>query len=216
MGSVQKLYSCGLYSNVVEICNLTNCAKEISADKIPQAQICQLQILLADSYLELREWKLAESLYRMILQQRKLAMKTRQITEMVDGVSAEVASEADIKYRLHQCCVALGQSNQAINVLQSIPSSSRSVKVDMSLGRLYHLAGMDKPAVAAYREVVRECPLAVEALRALLQLGVKPRELQELSLHLELDWLSGWVGAQAKLYSRDYTGAVQVRRRVQN
>ena len=71
LGSVEKLYQSGLYSNVVEICNLTNCAKDISSDKIPPAQICQMQLLLADSYLELREWKLAENLYRMILQQRK-------------------------------------------------------------------------------------------------------------------------------------------------
>ena len=63
--SVQKLYSSGLFSNVVEVCTLTNCAKDISSDKIPQAQIWQLQVLLADSYLELREWKLAEGLYRL-------------------------------------------------------------------------------------------------------------------------------------------------------
>jgi len=209
LGSVEKLYQSGLYSNVVEICNLTNCAKEISSDKIPPGQICQMQLLLADSYLELREWKLAESLYRMILQQRKQANKARQMTELSSVGNCELVSEVDIKYKLHQCCVAVGQSNQAISVLQSIPSANRTVKVNMSLGRLYHLAGMEKPAIAAYREVLRECPLAVEALRALLQLGVKPRELQELSLHLELDWLSGWVGAQAKLYSRDYPGAVQ-------
>ena len=48
----------------------------------------------------------------------------------------------------------------------------------MALGRLYQLAGMEKPAISSYREVVRECPLAVEALRALIQLGLKPRELQ--------------------------------------
>ena len=78
LGSVEKLYQSGLYSNVVEICNLTNCAKEISSDKIPPGQICQMQLLLADSYLELREWKLAESLYRMILQQRKQVRNTQQ------------------------------------------------------------------------------------------------------------------------------------------
>ena len=154
VGSVQKLYNCGLYSNVVEVCNLTNCAKDISSDKIPLVQIWQVQVLLADSYLELREWKLAEGLYRMILQQRKQLGKARQISDMVISPgNTEHASDNDIKYKLHQCLVAMGQSNQAITILQSVPSSGRSVKVNMCLGRLYHLAGMEKPAVAAYREV---------------------------------------------------------------
>ena len=29
-----------------------------------------------------------------------------------------------------------------------------------------------------YREVIRECPLALDAIKALLQLGVAPREIQ--------------------------------------
>ena len=52
--------------------------------------------------------------------------------------------------------------------------------------------------------------LSSPALRALLQLGVKPRDLQELTLDLDLDWVNSWVTAQAKLYSKDYSGAVQV------
>ena len=64
VSSVQHLYNCGLYSNVVEVCNLTNCAKEIYSEKVPAGQLCMVQVLLADSYLELREWKLAENLYR--------------------------------------------------------------------------------------------------------------------------------------------------------
>ena len=68
-------------------------------------------------------------MYRMILQQRKQQGKARQVTELVMiGGSEQGASDNDIKYKLHQCYVALAQSNQAINILQSIPSSSRSVK----------------------------------------------------------------------------------------
>lgn len=215
MSSVQHLYNCGLYSNVVEVCNLTNCAKEIYSEQAPAGQIWQVQLLLADSYLELREWKLAENLYRQILQQRKQLSRARQVCVIVSSGGNDLASDSDIKYKLHQCYVALGQSNQAINILQSIPCSSRSVKVNMSLGRLYQLAGMDKPAISSYREVVRECPLAVEALRALVQLGVKPRELQELTLELDVSWLTGWLAGQTKLFSRDYPGAVQELRKLE-
>ena len=41
---------------------------------------------------------------------------------------------------------------------------------------------MERPAIAAYREVLRECPLALEAVLALLQLGLSSRDIQEITL----------------------------------
>jgi len=50
----------------------------------------------------------------------------------------------------------------------------------MALGRMYQRAGMDRPAVACYREVVKACPFSLEAIRALMQLGVRAKEIQEV------------------------------------
>ena len=116
-----------------------------------------------------------------------------------------------------------GQPNPAVNVLQSIVAKQRPVKVSMALGRLYQQIGMERPAVAAYREVVRECPLALEAVRALLQLGVKAREVEELAGEAQaqllpsrqVDWLGGWIAGQAALHSRDYPRAVQELRQLE-
>ena len=75
---------------------------------------------------------------------------------------------------------------------------------------------MERPAIAAYREVVRECPMAVEAIKALLQLGLKTKEIHELVLDVtsgsqqaEMDWFSGFLAAQAALATRDYGQAVK-------
>jgi anaphase-promoting complex subunit 7 len=160
-----------------------------------------------------------------VLQARKQQLKARQMRspEPAAGDQPLLTGEVEVKFRLHQCYVALGQPNQAVNVLQSIVAKQRTPKVSMALGKLYQQIGMERPAAAAYREVVRECPLALEAVRALLQLGAKPREVQELGLEgrpallasRQADWLAGWAAGQAALHARDYDTAVAELRRLE-
>jgi len=177
-------------------------------------QVWQLQVYHGDALLEMKEWRRAEAVYREALQAKKHYMKVKQL----EGVGeAGNSSEVEVKFKLHKCYVAMGQPNQAINILQSIVAKNRTARVSMALGRLYHQNGMERPAIAAYREVVRECPLALEALRLLLSLGVKAREVQELTMEGlgglvesgQVDWLGGWLAGQAALYSREYDVAVR-------
>jgi len=172
---------------------------------------------LADSLMELREWRRAEPVYRQILHAKKQS-RSKPVPGIVINSSNLIndnCSEVEVKYKLHQCYLNMGQSNnQAINILQSIVAKSRTPKVNMALAKLYHAANMERPAMAAYREVVRECPLAAEAIRGLLQLGVKPREIQEMTAESDVDnnntdWLNDWLAGQFKLYSKDYDGAVR-------
>ena len=218
VNSLQQLYSSGLYSNVVELCNLTNCHKEVFLESLGPSQGCQLQRILADSLLELKEWKRAEAVYRQILQAKKHSRSKPPpvvISMNTPPPCQDLSSEADIKYKLYECYMGMGQSNtQARNILESIATKNRCGKVNMALARLYHAANLERPAIAAYREVVRECPLAVEAVRGLLQLGVKPGEVRDLTLEAEPDpeagtWLPDWVSGLAKLYSRDYEGCAR-------
>jgi len=213
--AVQQLHRAGLHSNLVELCSVTNCVLEQNMEMLNPTQVWQMQVYHGDSLLELKEWRRAEAVYREALQARKHYLKVKQV-EMV-GVEGGNASEVEVKFKLHQCYVAMGQPNQAVNILQSVIAKNRTARVSMALGKLYHQAGMERPAVAAYREVVRECPLAVEAIRALLQLGVKPKEVQELTLESlgglaesgQVEWLGGWLAGQAALYSREYEVAVR-------
>jgi len=212
--ALQQLHSAGLYSNVVDLCSVANCVVEQNLDLLNSNQVWQLQIYHGDALLEMREWRRAEAVYREALQAKKHYMKLKQL----EGVGESGSSiEVDVKYKLHKCYVAMGQPNQAINILQSIVAKNRTARVSMALGRLYHQNGMERPAIAAYREVVRECPLALEALRLLLSLGVKAREVQELTMEGlgglvesgQVDWLGGWLSGQAALYSREYEVAVR-------
>lgn len=57
--------------------------------------------------------------------------------------------------------------------------------------------------------------MAIDAAQALMQLGIKPREIQELTLEATstsprgMEWFGNWVQAHAALASRDYSGATQ-------
>ena len=111
-----------------------------------------------------------------------------------------------------------------MNILQSIVAKQRTARVAMALGKLYQQIGMERPAVASYREVVREQPLALEAIRALLQLGVKAKEVVELSSEAgalvaasrQADWLPSWISAQAALHGKEYEVAVQEMRTLED
>ncbi|KAK7069413.1 Anaphase promoting complex subunit 7, partial [Halocaridina rubra] len=54
-----------------------------------------------------------------------------------------------------ECNIAVRQFTQAVALLESIPQRHRTPKVNMSLGRLYQQAGMERPAITAYKEVLR-------------------------------------------------------------
>lgn len=217
--SLQQLYSSGLHSNVVELANLTNCHKEVFLDSLESGKGSEVQAILADSLLELKEWKRAETIYRQVLQAKKHSRSLKpQMPSLIISNSPAATSDnssemEEIKYKLYQCYLGLGQVSQARNILESISTRSRTVRVHMALAKLYHTANMERPAIAAYREVVRECPLAVEAVRGLLQLGVKPREIQEMSMEKESElgavWMLDWLSGLSKLYARDYEGAVR-------
>lgn len=51
--------------------------------------------------------------------------------------------------------MAVRQYTQALTLLESIPQRHRTPKVNMKLGHLYQQAGMERPAITAYKEVLK-------------------------------------------------------------
>ena len=41
---------------------------------------------------------------------------------------------------------------------------------------------MERPAATCYKDVLKLCPFALDAAQALMALGTKPKEIQELTL----------------------------------
>lgn len=91
----------------------------------------------------------------------------------------------------------------------------------MALAKMCQEQGMERTAITAYKEVLRECPLALEAAEGLLSLGVKGIEVNSLivgcaSSLSNLDWLNTWIKAHAHIHNRDYTHAVSTLRSLDN
>jgi len=212
---LELLYDQCLYTNVVEFGGLLSTIGEHSRDVLTPIQAIQSKVFQADALLQLKEYRRAETFYKHALAARKHYLKTKLIKSPDGSESSDLPCEVELKYSLHKCYMAMSQHNQALTILQSIIAKQRTPKVNEALGRLYHQQGMERPAIAAYREVVRECPLALEAIKPLLQLGLKTKEIHELVLdgtaggQQQLDWFPGYLAAQAALATRDYPQAVK-------
>lgn len=83
----------------------------------------------------------------------------------------------------------------------------------MALAKMFQEQGMERSAITTYKEVLRECPLALEAAEGLLSLGVKGIEVNSLivgcsSTLSNLDWLNTWIKGHAHIHNREYSHAI--------
>lgn len=116
----------------------------------------------------------AENLYRQTLQIRKsILLKSKTTNNKISESQNDIISDADIKYKIHLCCIALKQKNAATEILQMISARLRTPKINMALGNLYKDNGLERVAITCFKEVLRECPLALEAVENLLKMGIK-------------------------------------------
>lgn len=185
--------------------------------------------MVGDAHFEMGDYKRAEIAYKEVLQAKKQLGKSGKMTAPVNGqpVNSGRAEEDEtnglhpmvqdggsLKYKLHLCYIKTQQPTQAINILQSIHAKHRTPQSNMALGRLYQRAGMERPAIACFKEVLKACPLALDAAQILMSAGVKAKEIQELTLDgvnktAGCEWFSQWSQAQSQFASKDFSGASQ-------
>ncbi|XP_044272274.1 anaphase-promoting complex subunit 7 [Tribolium madens] len=208
---LQSMYELELYSNISRVCDLALSASDQKPECLPPLQKFQLLLLYADSLYETQQYAQSENLYRQALQLRKHLLKNKSMSNKITESQPELSSDVEIRFKIHKCCMALKQVNEAIEMLQSIQARLRTPKINMALGNLYSEAGMERSAITCYKEVLRECPLALEAVENLLKLGVKGVEVNALMVEAtsEVTWLNLWLKAQAQLHSRDFENALQ-------
>ncbi|XP_075542666.1 anaphase-promoting complex subunit 7 [Dermacentor variabilis] len=214
---LKLLYDNKLYSNVTALFNLAHPISSHCPDFITVSAKFQSYVYCGDAYVQLGDFKRAEALYQKAIQLKKSAAKAKG-KGPTSIISGDVTSENDIKYQIHVCHVNMKQPTQAISALESIPGKQRSSRVNMALGQLYQQSGNERSAITCYREVLKECPLALEAAKGLLELGVKAVEVAALVLHPggssgsslppHMEWLGQWIKANAYLHSREYSSSV--------
>ena len=154
----------------------------------------------------LREYKLAESLYNRALQINKSNLRPKPKT------LTSLDSETDIliKFNLHLCLFYDKKYQEAFIILDSIPSKQRTVKILLALGKLCQLLMHNKEAILIYREVLKMSKFSVVAIEALLNLGVKLENLPKLPSNMNTDWLNAYLQGKSHLISREYKDAIKV------
>ncbi|KAF2075344.1 hypothetical protein CYY_003373 [Polysphondylium violaceum] len=81
--------------------------------------------------------------------------------------------EYDLKYKISTCYNRLGRFTLSLSYLEAIPLGSRNLEIHLTLARLYRDTGKDKSkdCINSYREALKICPLCIEAINALKELG---------------------------------------------
>ncbi|GAB2221413.1 hypothetical protein Droror1_Dr00012589 [Drosera rotundifolia] len=107
--------------------------------------------------------------------------------------------------------------------MEGIPYKARSLPMHLMMGKLYRSSQHHRAAVACYKECLRNCPYILEAITALADLGVSPKDIISLfpqtlnrsarSLSDQPDssrWLQRYVEAQCCIASNDYKGGIEI------
>lgn len=185
-------------------------AAEHKPEPFTAFQRFQLTVLYADSLYQTRQFIQAEKLFQKalpILAKNLPKMKTNSVKI---SESKKEHSDVEIKFKIYKCCMALERYNAAKEILESVPFKRRTAKINMALANLYRDTGNKRTSALRYKDVLQECPLAIEAAENLLKLGVKGIEVNSLMVQVtsEINWLSQWLKTQAQLYSNDFTNAL--------
>ncbi|KAK0162770.1 hypothetical protein PV327_006519 [Microctonus hyperodae] len=218
---IKLLYDQQLYSNVISLANLVLSLSDHNGDLLPPTAKFLIYVHCADSHFHMGDYRKAESLYKKSLQFRKFLLKLKGATKPSQESYKDLLSDIDIKYQIHVCLMKMKSQLEALQVLQSIPGKQRTPKVNMALAKIFHDQGMERSAITTYKEVLRECPLALEAAEGLLSLGVKGIEVNSLIVGStanlpSLDWLNTWIKAHAHVHNREYNHAVSTLRSLDN
>uniref|UniRef100_A0AAZ3QL67 Anaphase promoting complex subunit 7 n=1 Tax=Oncorhynchus tshawytscha TaxID=74940 RepID=A0AAZ3QL67_ONCTS len=215
---VRDMAAAGLHSNVRIMSSLLLTMSNNNPELFSPSQKYQLLVYHADAIFHDKEYRNAACKYNMALQQKKVLSKTSKVRPSTGGTASSIQSqslpsEIEVKYKIAECYTILKLDKDAIAVLDGIPSRQRTPKINMMLANLYRKAGQERSAVTSYKEVLRQCPLALDAIIGLLSLSVKGAEVASMTMDViqsipNLDWLSAWIKAYAFIHAGDNHRAI--------
>ncbi|ACO64240.1 predicted protein [Micromonas commoda] len=184
---------------------LCSASPRIPPDAVASAERARHLALFGDALLGKGEHRRALNAFRQALSVNRLAPKVptgnnrssamgTPETPATPGISPPV-DEASLKFKIGRCHLALREYRAALAELETIPARARTLPVTMTLAKTYRRTGYERAAVACYKEVVRDCPYAVDAIAALAELGCSAEEIRADAHHEEPpgDASYGWL-----------------------
>uniref|UniRef100_A0A182N6V6 Uncharacterized protein n=1 Tax=Anopheles dirus TaxID=7168 RepID=A0A182N6V6_9DIPT len=222
---LKTLFDYELYSNAATLANLILSIYDSNRATLSPQEHFGTLVFYAESLFHERRFREAETVYRQALQLKRLLTKSKSpncktnVPGPVPG-QVDLQSEVELKYKTARCLIEMRCHRDAIVLLQSLGLKQRTPKVNMLLSKLCHNHGHERSAIGTYKEVLKECPLAFEAIEGLLTLGVKGIEVNSLIVDATIapqcsEWMSSWIKAHANIQARKYTEAIQTLRSIE-
>lgn len=147
---------------------------------IPE-QYFLLQIYLAQSYQNRKQYRKAAKHYKNSLPIRKSIVKSKNPIAPNYESLIEKYPDVEIRYQMALCHEAVNEFTEALNSINAgISNRQRSITINMMIGKYSIQLGKCANAATAYESVVRECPLALDAIKELLVLGYSDVEISAL------------------------------------
>ncbi|XP_037928883.1 anaphase-promoting complex subunit 7 [Teleopsis dalmanni] len=213
--NIKKLYDNELYSCVIPTASLLSTL--LQNDRTIATPELEYQLLLYSGnsyYQERRYFRLAAKQLDAALLLRKAMVRCKNVHLPSIESTYNHFSEVETRYRLAICYREMGEQNLATAALQAVPQKARTPKINMMLANFLHYSrsANTSEAVLSYKDVLRECPLALDAIEELLKLGVDGIEVNSLIVNAScvpknIEWLSNWIKAHAQMFGRKHLEA---------
>ena len=203
---LRKMHEFDLTSSLCLLSHITISMMNNCVDLMTTANHCEVLKYQGDCLYKNCEFKKAYAMYMKALRTYKSAskMKFQNFISLQQKVS-----DADIRYKIYLCCIALNNDEEALSILEDIPQKSREPKVHYAMAKLYRKMNMEKLAIANYKEVLKVCPLALDCAIELLHLGEHPNVVISLvNVYCQLDWLVPYIKAHGVKLNKDFKKAV--------
>lgn len=133
----------------------------------------QIQEFLGDVHFEQSEFTIALGYFRQALVTASSVVTSRKVNENTNP-------QYKLKYKIGLCLVSLKDTFGALKELESIPIPRRDISTLMELGKLYTVCSMKRQAISAYKSVLTTANYVLEAVEALIELGVPMEEVNAL------------------------------------
>ncbi|KAK4477881.1 hypothetical protein RD792_017146 [Penstemon davidsonii] len=226
----------GLYSSA----QILGCFAVSSSSINPETSLhlkAESLVLFGDSLFREKEYRRAIQIYKQALQCHKVIPKQNAATPPTIRSSLSAANrlsspnssntpainENEVKFKLATCHNSLGENRAALSEMESIPSKSRNLEMNLMMAKLYRNSRHTRAAIGCFKECLRNCSYIMEAIIALAELGVAAKDINALFPqvpnrsgrppfdHFDSSrWLQRYVEAQCCVASNDYKGGLEL------
>lgn len=221
---VRQLHDLQLFDDVKSLASMVLSLIENNPEFLSTQQKYHLMVYQAEAFFHSKDYKKSEYLYDQALQVKKSLNKSKVKKEPLNRLVfksdgkvpvIDILSEVEVRYKLHLCMCYNKQPYEAILVLEDMTLKQRTPKINLALAKLHQLTGSDRSAITHYKEVLRECPLSLEAAKGLMSLGVSGPELTNLMMNglnslSNFEWLNSWIKAQTHSHNHEYSTAIPI------